>query len=206
MSKDKDLVAALPGSTRGDKNHVGVTNYVLMPTPSKAPGLNTQSARSNAVPAPHLLGTGSKIPESQQSRMCSQFVTPDPLKFAAKKQQQSRGGMAGPQSHYTPADGRQPSVPCSVYKTDYSSQIAKMQGEKATDGLPAKQAAIQKSNAEKQKKDLMGLKDRMLSTVCMDPNVRAGSSEVSQVVAVVTDINRKLGLPFYDMGSWRLPT
>lgn len=197
----KELVASLPGSSRGDKNHVGVTNYVLMPNGSgKLPGYNPSQKDSSRAPLPHLLGSGSKIPESQHSRMCNQFSSPDPSLYNPKK----KTGPVKEQGSWWSDGGRQPLMTCSVYKSTPSTKLV---ADKSADTqVTSKAAAKEKIRIEGERKQLMGLKDRMLSTVCMDPNVRAGSSEVQYVVGIVTGINQKLGLPFYDTGNWRLPS
>lgn len=193
MSKDKDLVAALPGSTRGDKDNVGVTNHVLMPKTAKLPGTSPASDASARAPAPHLLGSGNKIPESQEARMRSQFASPDPAIYAQKRKTDQRMPQNS-ENWWASDNSRQPLMTCSVYKTEYNT------GSKGGKGEPS---AKEQARAKAETKKLMGQKEAILSNICSTG--QPGSSDVYRAMNIVGEINRKLGLPYNNTGSWVLP-
>ncbi|MEM5734307.1 hypothetical protein AAEI00_21875, partial [Shewanella algae] len=76
-------------------------------------------------PPPHLLGSGSKIPESQHARMCSQFSSPDPARFLPKKKV---APIKRPEEGSWIEHGR-PAVSCSVYKSVPSTKAKEAEAQ-----------------------------------------------------------------------------
>ena len=201
MSRDKDLVGSLPGSQHGSRSDEGVTNHTLMPQANKLPGKAPPPPK--ATPAPQLLGSGSKIPESLESRMRSQFATPDPAIYARKRRDDydDQGGLAGEVRS---------SIPCSSYKSNttaptnegtglLSKRVARQKAEKA-ERIEAKQ----KADTAAEHRRLRGQKEMILSNMAMNPAITGGSSEARSKYNQVIEINKKLGLPTNDTGSWRV--
>lgn len=194
----KELLASLPGSARGESGKA-VDNFSLMPgTARVAPGHNAPEAKKKAAPPPHQLGSGSKIPESQETRMRSQFISPDPAlydrkrsNYAARQDVAGGSGLSGS------------SLPCGVYK---STPAATPAGGK--ESPRAAEARLKQENAMKRQqaaeaKQLMGQKEAILSNICATG--QPGSSDVYRAMNIVGQINQKLGLPYNHTGSWVLP-
>lgn len=198
------LLDLLPGSHRvsGDQNVV--TNYTLMPQANKLPG--APPPPRDGSPLPHLLGSGSKIPESMDSRMRSQFSSPDPAVYSRRKREDEYSS----DGNWWSAEVR-PSMPCNAYKSAPSEKTpagdnARIAYAQSRDN----EMALQKANQEKARMDseqkrLMGNKEALLYNLCSNTNVSYGSSEINRVVSIVTDINKKLGLPPGHFGQWKLP-
>lgn len=181
MSKHEDLVASLPGSGLGGRDTRAVTNSTLMPPQAKLPGLQPPKAKESGAPKAEWLGSGNKIPESADSRMRSQFASPDPALYDRKKKQVrddaiEQGGWS--------SENRSPSIPCMPYTTSTSPGA-----EQATDsrGRPlskfqqkvlaekaAKVEAKAKAKRDAEVKLLTGQKEALLMQVCTDPNVTPG--------------------------------
>jgi len=140
--------------------------------------------------------------------MRSQFCSPDPSIYGPKR----KAGPIKEQGSWWSDPGRQSTTSYSTYKSVPSTSS----GSPSTAGSAPKvkgdpqkiaaAAAKEQLRAQHERKKMMGMKDRMLSTVCGDPNIKFGDPELHRVLGVVHEINQKLGLPFYDTGSWRVPT
>ena len=203
----KDLVAKLPGSSRGDKDHVGVTNHVLMPKPGKAPGQSPPAQKSSAIPAPHLLGSGSKIPQSQEARMRSQFASPDPKIYDQKRRREAETS-SGSWWHERPAP-----IGLTPYRSDVGDVnvdskgkvISTIRAEKLQASKTAAAAAKEQAHAKSERKKMEGMKEAMLGQLCTDPTATASAPETQRIVNIVVNINKKLGLPAYHSNHWKLP-
>lgn len=197
---------SLSGSARNGGRKEGVTNHTLMPVAAKLPGKSPPPKSSGL--SPHLLGSGSKIPESQESRMRSQFASPDPSIYSRKNRSADSSRSDG---EWWRNEVR-PSIPCTPYKSgvgsvaDIDKSGRKQSREARHLAEKASQQAIknQRSAIEEQKR-LMGQKEAMLSSLCSDPTLNSYSPETRRTVNIVMDINKKLGLPPANMGHWKLP-
>ncbi len=188
---------SLPGSLPSAKGPAPVTNGVLMPSSKKLPGQAPASAKkSTSAPPVHLLGSGGKIPESYETKMLHQFSIPDPLSYGKKKKEV--------EIQRAPTSEVRSSISISSYKTATPTKDGKPSSPLVAKEA-ARQAAQEKAKAAAETKRLMGMKEALLSNVCNDPNATFYDYETRRVQGIVTDINKKLGLPIYDTGRWKLP-
>jgi hypothetical protein len=201
------LLASLPGSGVGVDNKV-VTNYDLMPKPVKFSGHQPKEIQVDAPSPEELLGVkGSRIPESHESRMRSQFSAPDPKIYSAKRQSETENEETA--SWW--ASGERQMVPCRPYTSSSAPAVAENgdtspKAERQRAELAAKEAKEVKAQKAKEAKGLEDQKAFILSKICNDPNVVAGSSEVYQAMGQVAQINSKLGLAPNNYGSYCMPT
>ena len=197
MAAENSLVASLPGSETVSLGKKEVSNHVLMPL---ADPLKFTASKANSAPPPNAqqLGSGSKIPESYDSRMLSQFSTPDPAIYEPKKQYSS---AVSQQNGWWRDESRQSSIGCAPYKSDYGShgKDSSGKGDKSPEVI-----AKEKKTAAREKQKLMQQKDYLISSFCNGPDAVAGSDVGRRMIGQVSDINRKLGLPPGDFGHWNV--
>jgi hypothetical protein len=185
-----------------------VTNTLLMPRPLKLPGVPDK--KPDKVLAPHLLGSGSKIPENYNNSMTSQLPVADTARFAKKKTKRKRSAQ---EDNWWKNEARVPMMVCMPYKG--SGHVAKgSKKEKDKENPKETQldirqrqelAAKEKQRIKSEQTKLMGQKEAFLSQLCNNTTISRGDPEVTRVVGLVAEINKKLGLPAGHMGNWKLP-
>lgn len=185
-----------------------VSNTTLMPQTLKLPGMPDKKVESNM--APDLLGSGSKIPDGYNSRMTSQLPVADPGRFAKKKETRKRSRQ---EDSWWKNEARVPMMVCMPYKG--SGHVAKG-GKQGKETETAKEtqldirqrqelAAKEKQRVKTEQTKLIGQKEAFLSQLCNNTTIGRGDPEVTRVVGLVAEINKKLGLPAGHMGNWKLP-
>jgi hypothetical protein len=205
MGKGGDLLSQLPGSRRNDGGDKVVSNHTLIPTLNKLPGQTPPQARDTRPPPAHLLGSGGTTPESQNSRMLSQFAIPDPLSYGNKKRKVEETS-SDDDGTWTTHEVRL-AVPCSPYKTNTKVKTsgpgvvtAPSTANNTVETTPPVQSM---TISERQK--LMGEKQYLLTRMSSDPSIKFGDARMTSTLGAVGQINQKLGLPVNHYGAFKLP-